>query len=126
MTEKKLPETKLPETKECPKCGGEMVLRTRKADGGKFYACQNQDCRTFENVDKYAPAKKTSTGFYTNKEKASSLTTETSDIITEIKKIYDEVVAQFANDYPEIVGNPATLQALSSTVYIEKNKRLRK
>lgn len=52
--------------------------------------------------------------------------TDTEAIVTEVKKTYDEVVAQFAEDYPEVIGDPATLQALASTVYIEKNKRLRK
>ena len=56
----------------------------------------------------------------------SSLSTETSDIVAEVKKTYDEVIAQFANDYPEVIGDPATLQALASTVYIEKNKRIRR
>lgn len=71
--------------------------------------------------DRTAATKKATTTVVT-----SSLTTETSDIVAEVKKTYDEVIAQFANDYPEVIGDPATLQALASTVYIEKNKRIRK
>ena len=119
-------EQNLPEVKECPKCGGEMVLRTRKSDGGKFYACQNKECRTFENVDEYKPAKKTTTTSYAKKSTGFSLTTEDVEIVAEIKKVYDEVIAQFANDYPDSIGDPATLQALASTAYIEKNKRIRR
>lgn len=119
-------EQNLPEVKECPKCGGEMVLRTRKADGGKFYACQNQECRTYENVDKYKTAKKSSGGGYTKKSTGVPLSTEDAEIVAEIKKVYDEVIAQFANDYPDSIGDTATLQALASTVYIEKNKRIRR
>lgn len=27
-------------TFECPECGGEMVVRTRRSDGGKFWGCK--------------------------------------------------------------------------------------
>lgn len=116
--------TDLQETKVCPKCGGEMVLRTRKADGGKFYACQNKECRTFENVDEYKPAKKSSGGGYTKKVSTVSSNKNPDNVVKELKKLYDEVTAEFAEDYPEIIGDAQALQALVATAFIERNKRL--
>jgi len=115
--------TNLQETKVCPKCGGEMVLRTRKADGGKFYACQNKECRTFENVDEYKPAKKAVTS-YTKKASTTSSNKNPNDVVKELKKLYDEITAEFAGDYPEIIGDAQALQALVATAFIERNKRL--
>ena len=113
----------------CPKCGRPMKLKEGKY--GPFWACSGYpECSNIISVKKTSTGQGAASGgtykATTKKSTLSSLTTETSDIVTEIKKTYDEVVAQFANDYPEVVGDPATLQALASTVYIEKNKRLRK
>lgn len=94
-------ETKYSYAKKCPEC----YFKTAKEEGNV-------------NPKAVAPAKKTV--------QDTSLPTDTEAIVTEIKKAYDEVVAQFASDYPEIIGDPATLQALVSTAYIEKNKRLRR
>lgn len=115
--------TELQETKVCPKCGGEMVLRTRKADGGKFYACKNQECRTYENIDEYKSVKKSSGGGYTKE--ASTVGKKNPDnVVKELKKLYDEITAEFAGDYPEIIGDAQALQALVATAFIERNKRL--
>lgn len=46
-----------------------------------------------------------------------------SDKITLLKKCYDEVVAAFAGDYPDSVGNPQVLHSIVATVYIEHNRR---
>lgn len=36
----------------CPVCGGEMVLRKRKADGQQFYGCKSfPKCRGIVNVE---------------------------------------------------------------------------
>lgn len=111
------------EQKTCPECGRPMIEKTGK--NGPFLACSGYpECRHCESI------KSTTTKTTTKKAAAtttkSDMPTDTETIVTEVKKTYDEVVAQFAEDYPEVIGDPATLQALASTVYIEKNKRLRK
>lgn len=112
----------LPEEKVCPNCGGTMVLRTRKADGGKFYACQNKECGKFENVDEYKPTKKSTGGGYAKKAAAAS--NKKADTVTEeLKKTYDEVIALFSEEYPESIADPAVLHSLVATVFIEKNRR---
>ena len=99
-----------------------MVLRTRKADGGKFYACQNKECRKFENVDEYKPIKKSTGGSYTKK--AGTASGKKADTVAEeLKKTYDEVIALFSEEYPESIADPAVLHSLVATVFIEKNKR---
>lgn len=49
--DKELPEQKLRNTKICPKCGAELIIRTAKKGehiGQQFYGCENKIC-----VDKY-------------------------------------------------------------------------
>lgn len=113
----------LPEEKVCPDCGWTMVLRTRKADGGKFYACQNKECRKFENVDEYKPAKKASGGGYTKKANTAASNKKPDTVAEELKKTYDEVIALFSEEYPESIADPAVLHSMVATVFIEKNKR---
>jgi DNA helicase-2/ATP-dependent DNA helicase PcrA len=39
-------------TPTCPKCGGEMVARTRKSDGGQFYGCRKfPSCNGTRNIE---------------------------------------------------------------------------
>ena len=44
-------------------------------------------------------------------------------VLEELKKTYDEVVAEFQSDYPESIGNSAVLHSIVATVFIEKNLR---
>ena len=108
----------------CPKCGRPMKLKEGKY--GPFWACSGYpECSNIISVKKTSTGQgATSSGTYkTTSKKAVSSGKKAEDVIKEVKKIYDEVVAEFANDYPETVSDPAVLQSLVATVFIERNKR---
>lgn len=89
-------ETKYSYAKKCPEC----YFKTAKEEGNV-------------NPKAVAPTKKT----------VSSTSLSADTVIEELKRTYDEVVAVFANDYPETIGDPSVLQSLVATVFIEKNRR---
>lgn len=40
----------------CPKCGGKMLLRSRKTDGGQFWGCSSfPECRGIVPIDALKP-----------------------------------------------------------------------
>lgn len=99
--------------KVCEVCGKEFETHYSFAD--KCPKCYFETAKKKGEVNPkaVAPAKKTVA--------STSLSADT--VIEELKRTYDEVVAVFANDYPETIGDPSVLQSLVATVFIEKNRR---
>lgn len=114
----------------CPKCGAPLKVRNGKF--GQFLGCSNYpectytDFKTLKGKTESATQTTTSGKTATKTSGYAKTTTVKLDpdtVIEELKKSYDEVVAEFGNDYPESIADPKTLQAIVSTVFIEKNNR---
>lgn len=100
--------------KVCDVCGKEFEPK---------YEWQKTCWDCYKKKAANAPGKEKTTKKTTPASTSATSSKSSDAVIEEIKKVYDEVTALFANDYPETVNDPAVLQALVATVFIEKNKR---
>ena len=108
----------------CPKCGSPLKVRNGKF--GQFLGCSNYPECTYTDFNALKGKQTSSTAKATVTKTTASkpaVKLDPDTVVEEFKRTYDEVIAEFAGDYPETVNDPKALQALVATIFIEKNNR---
>lgn len=117
---------------KCPECGSPLVLR--KGQYGDFFGCTNYDPNTKTGCQYKISAKKVVGAIPTSQSTpvpaAATPTRKTGKnpdtVLAELRKTYDEVIAEFADvfDMDELIKtHPEVLHSIVATAFIEKNKR---